>query len=389
MYCGLAVSAREKTSTKKLSSYLTLFFKKIVKCLKRNLKNEMKVFIIGKLFISDESNIEIEAAEFRNACEKIGANLAQAGHEILVCSPFEDSADYHVLKGASQASKSLHSRIAFHYIDTEEVRNKLDSVVTELGLERVSKIPSAPLSNEGDQARRYAWLLCQLNALESSHATIALGGDLDGAANMLLLLAAGKSKAVLPLPFLGGAAKLDFSRRRFELKDRLGQSFETLNDQRSASTVSQLLDAISRGSTSSGKRLDTNSFFISYSRDRSSDADFTEALLRRRNLRVSRDESDFGAGYAIPASIRESIFGATVFVALWCAEYACSPWCFDEMELALDRRDKGAIELWILCLDKTRVVPKRARCLLFLDASTRSELESSVIAQLERLVRNS
>ncbi|RBN36059.1 hypothetical protein DMN50_37435, partial [Priestia megaterium] len=71
-------------------------------------------------------------------------------------------------------------------------------------------------------------------------------------------------------------------------------------------------------------------------------------LLRRRNLQVFRDESKFGAGHAIPTLIEEAIYGANIFIAVWCTEYACSPWCFDEFELALDRADAEKIELWII-----------------------------------------
>ncbi|RBN36039.1 hypothetical protein DMN50_37535, partial [Priestia megaterium] len=68
----------------------------------------------------------------------------------------------------------------------------------------------------------YAWLLCQLQALESCQTIIAIGGKLDGSANMLLLLAESKRKKILPLSFLGGAAEQSFYRKRYELQDIFG-----------------------------------------------------------------------------------------------------------------------------------------------------------------------
>lgn len=201
------------------------------------------------------------------------------------------------------------------------------------------------------------------------------GGEIDGAANMLLLLADSKRRTVLPLPFLGGAAKLAFDRRRYELADRLGDVFNTLYDSNCTSRTAELLAILENNHTrhSQPKRI-SPSFFISYARNRVAEADFVENILRRRNLKVFRDETDFGAGHAIPNSIKEAIFEADIFIALWSSEYACSPWCFDEIEIALDRQENNALNIWILRIDTTRVVPKRARDLLYFDTFDRSGL---------------
>ena len=268
-------------------------------------------------------------------------------------------------------------------MDTPRVKERLNEEVSALGLQRVVRVPSPPPQTEDRQAQRYAWLLCQLNAMESCQVVIALGGNPSGAANMLLLLADGKQKAMLPLPFLGGAPKLAIDSRRYELRDRLGEKFEELHDEACVGKASDLVEAISIRSAAGGAcETDSPLFFISYARDRQGEADFVETLLRRRNLRVFRDESDFGAGYSIPTLIREAIFAAHVFVILWSSAYACSPWCFDEMELALDRHAAGKLKLWILRVDDTRIVPKRARDLLFYDASSRADLEGRMLQLL-------
>lgn len=345
----------------------------------------MKVFVVGGLVSRAIESAPAEAAVLERTCRQLGIGLAAAGHEIVLCSPFEDAADIHVLRGAAGTTEGRKAQVAFHFVDTPAVTQKLEAVVNELGLARVSRIPHPPPKEDNQQSRRYAWLLCQLNALESSHVTVALGGDPNGAANMLLLLADGKRKAVLPLAFMGGAAKLAFDRRRYELEDRLGTSATTLQREDGVLHVPELVAALAQAAGSSNRsRHETPSFFISYARGRQGEADYVETLLRRRNLRVFRDESDFGAGHAIPTAIREAIFEANVFIALWSSEYACSPWCFDEMELALDRQADAGLELWIVRVDATRIVPKRARDLVFYDAPTRTALEARVMDLLER-----
>jgi hypothetical protein len=48
--------------------------------------------------------------------------------------------------------------------------------------------------------------------------------------------------------------------------------------------------------------------------------------------------------------------------SLYSADYATSPHCFDELDLALDRIENGDdLGVWLLRLDDTRLVPRRAR----------------------------
>lgn len=46
--------------------------------------------------------------------------------------------------------------------------------------------------------------------------------------------------------------------------------------------------------------------------------------------------------------------------------------------IALDRHEQKAIKIWILRVDATRIVPKRARDLLYFDAFDRSELAARI-----------
>lgn len=220
---------------------------------------------------------------------------------------------------------------------------------------------------------------------------IALGGKPSSSANLLLLLAEARHRNVLPLTFLGGAAAQAFQRRQYELEDYLGDRIAAFNDLSRIGEVMALADKLVGGRRAHSKRETPCTFFISYARSRPQEADFVEMFLRRRSFTVLRDEHDFGAGHAIPSEIRENIHRANVFVAIWCREYACSPWCYDEFDLALERHKAGGLSLWILCVDETRIVPPLARDLVNYPARTREDLEgqvSKLLDQFQRLAKS-
>ncbi|MDB6011754.1 MAG: hypothetical protein JWL65_4004 [Gammaproteobacteria bacterium] len=347
----------------------------------------MKLFIIGGLTrTGDEVDRAGEQSRLTEACALLGRSVASPENTVLACSPFEDSADAAVLRGVANIPVEQQPTIEFHFVDSPPVRAAMDRLVTTLGLRKVKPFPHPPPKSDSAEARRFAWLVCQLSALDEASVTFALGGDGDGSANMLMLVAEGRRKPLLPFPFLGGAAKQAFERRRYELEDRLGKDLcSSLQEACSAGNALKLAAALLRQRKAGTQlRVESPLFFISYSRARQQEADHVETVLRRRNLRVFRDEHDFGAGHSLPDAIREAIYAADVFIALWCVEYACSPWCFDEIELALDRKEAGKMELWVFSLDGTRFVPKRMRDRNVLPVKSRLELEGEVIKLIDR-----
>jgi hypothetical protein len=344
----------------------------------------MKVFVIGGLAQGTEDGGE--RTRLATACNAVGSSIAAAGHSLVLCSPFGDSADSAVLTGVALHRPSLAPMVEFHFVDTKETRAELNRLTETLGL-HVTKCPHpAPAKDSDAIGMRYAWLFCQLWALDSCQVVIALGGKEAGSANMLLLLAEERRKPVLPFSSLGGAAAQSLSRRRYELEDRLGSQWARLNADDAFDSAGSLVEILATSATSHAEQevAQPPRFFISYSRARSAEADFVEMLLRRRNQVVFRDESEFGAGHAVPTEIREAIYGADVFVAIWCREYACSPWCYDELNLALDRSERGDLDLWILCVDDTRIIPPRARSLVNFPVCSRQELEGRVMELLRR-----
>lgn len=346
----------------------------------------MRIFVIGGTTLdSADSKYQEQKVLLNSVCRQLGRSIAKAGHSVIVCSPFENSADLEVMRGFAETPQPRPA-IEIHYPDSDGVRFRLNEVIQELELTTVSRYAYSPPQLENKESWRYAWLLCQLNAIDRSQVIIAIGGQPDGSANMLLLLAAGKQKPLLPIPFLGGAANQAFYEHRYELADRLGQAIDILQEPDRVSEFIHLSEnLVDTGSVTPKVQGHRPRFFISYPRARPADADYVETILRRRNMPVFRDETDFGAGHEIPSKIREAIYSADVFVAIWCREYACSPWCFDELELALERHTQKLIELWILCVDETRIVPRRARDLVYYQIKSRDELEGRVVLLLNRL----
>lgn len=333
----------------------------------------MKIMIIGG---KTEKNEHWE--EIKEACFEIGKTLRLKKHLLELCSPFEDSADYWVLKGYVSDANSAVS-VNFHYVKLDNVEEQIQKLESEHV--KINKIPNIVREVQDNKAMKYAWLLCQLEALESCHCIIAIGGKNSGSANMLLCFAEGKRKLVIPLIFGGGAAQLSYERRLYQLRDMFGDDVRLLNDKTDYRKIIEQMD-ISRAGNS--KTFEERKIFISYARNRPSEADYIETLLRRRGISVFRDESEFGAGKEIPIQIEENIHKANTFIAVYCAEYACSPWCYDELELALDLAEKQQMDIWIIDVDDTRIISKRARDLLYYQVSTREEIEGIMLKLLSK-----
>lgn len=341
----------------------------------------MKIFIIGSVINNTKKNDDNPRSSlFSSTCRKIGKAIANANHIPIICSPFEDSADYYILQGISESSNK-HLKIEIYYPDTKQIKLKINSVLKKFKLSNYSYYPTHPLHISVSSPIQYSWLLCQLNALDNCQLVLALGGKLEGSANMLLLLAAARRIPILPLQFLGGASSIAFQRHYYEIEDCLGDLFKDIVVPQKSNNFIQAIERIAnRSLNNKNENVKKQRYFISYARARSAEADFVETILRRRNKIVFRDENDFGTASDLPNTIRESIFSADVFIALYCQEYVCSPYCFDELELAIKRKNQNKLRLIILRLDATRMVPPEARDLIFYDVKSRLELEGKIIS---------
>jgi len=342
----------------------------------------MKIFIVGGTSVSTSDPMYDDQSRVLNlSMERIGRELVSAGHDLLVCSPFAGSADLAAVKGIAEILNKTDSRsVEFHCPDSPDVERELTGLADSLRLKpfRVYSHP-LPTDEHGKGQWSYGWLLAQLSAMDRSQAVVAIGGKVEGSSSLLLALAEGQRKPVLPFIFLEGAAAQAFQRRRYELEDVLQDKLSALQYVERMTDVGILLESVITHRLIKSMKEVPVRFFLSYPKCRPQEADFVEITLRRRNFEVYRDERNFGAGRSLPGEITESIHRANVFVAIWCREYACSPWCFDEFELAIKRGKT----LWLLCVDDTRIVPPAARNLISYPARNREELERHVLTLLE------
>lgn len=331
----------------------------------------MKIMIIGGQTEKDE-----DLEKIKGVCFEIGKLLRLKKHLLELCSPFEDSADYWVFKGYVTDDSSRVS-VNFHYVNVDCVEEKIKELENKNVI--INRIPTFVREIQDDKEMKYAWLLCQLEALECSDCIMAIGGKNTGSANMLLRFAEGKRKTVIPFVFTGGAAQLSYERRQYQLTDTFGKDVYCLNDK---TCYEKIIEQIDVNKVEINKSFEEKEIFISYARKRPFEADYIETLLRRRGISVFRDESEFGAGKEIPTQIEENIHKANTFIAVYCAEYACSPWCYDELELALDLKDKEQMDIWILCVDDTRIISKRARNLVYYQVPNREDIEGKLLELL-------
>lgn len=335
----------------------------------------MKIMIVGgSPSFSSIEDTERSSIVCEESVSQIAKLLVEKGHEIIVCSPFAGSADYVALNGIAAATRPC--RLEFHYPDILEVRDKIEDWDNKLPNATMDKFPHYPPETDDEGALRHAWLLSQLSALDRASALIAVGGRIGGSAELLLKLAHSRRFPILPITILNGASARFFDTHRYEYDDIFGSDVDALH---SADGIERIPDLIAK-LTSKRSQISQqgNRVFVSYARTQSSMADFVEMALRRRGIDVVRDEASFEPGHAIPDEIQEKIISAQIFIALWSLDYASSPWCFDEIEFALDRQESGALDIWFIQLDETRIVPPRARNKVTHKAVNRDELKAVI-----------
>ena len=288
----------------------------------------MKLFVIGGPCITkQEPQFPDQLKLLRRSMRRLGRDVIQANHDLLVCSPFADSADVEAVRGAAEALGEGESPcIEFHYPGAPNITQELESLLASLpsGCVRLFKY-HPPIDPESSEARTHAWLLAQLSAMNRSHAVVAIGGKPTGSASLLLLLAEGQGKSVLPLTFLEGAAAQSFQRRQYELRDRLHDDLAALHDPNRIGETVTLIERLTSDRRRGLRRTAPTCFFISYPRSRPQEADYVEMILRRRGVEVLRDDQDFRPGSPLEGEIREYINKCDHFIAIWCRSTPAVP----------------------------------------------------------------
>lgn len=71
---------------------------------------------------------------------EIGRSLALKGHKLIVCSPFQDSADFHVLKGAASVVNPVMAHIFFPA--EQNVTSEISGLKASIGDVELEPLPS-------------------------------------------------------------------------------------------------------------------------------------------------------------------------------------------------------------------------------------------------------
>ena len=286
--------------------------------------------------------------------------MGEANLDLIICSPFPDSADFFTIKGYSKSVTT--GKVFFHSPKHEKVQKKRNDLIKVLG-DQCPEIhcfehPGPP----NDTAWSQAWLLSQLQALEYADAIVAIGGKVSKTANTLLHLAEGKGIAIIPFTFLGGAAELFFKRHKWDsLHPTLNTNY--LKEEKGIIEVIQLINQIKidRISKINQNLAKPNSFFISRSNFDSYFGDKLKLFLERRGYNVFLGDEVVNSSQMALITIESTIISCDVCIILWSKNFALSPWCYDELKLAINLQNSGELRIWFFNIDNSLVVPSRAR----------------------------
>jgi hypothetical protein len=128
------------------------------------------------------------------------------------------------------------------------------------------------------------------------------------------------------------------------------------------------------------KEKPSKTIFISYAQSNSSTADFIEICLRRNNIEIKRDNIDLDTGDPIWEKIKNLIDDSSIFLAIYDKEYACSHWCYDELEYAIENEK----EIWLFKTDSTSVINPKFRHRLNEEVKDRKAIEHKITALLHK-----
>jgi hypothetical protein len=187
---------------------------------------------------------------------------------MVLCNPFEDSADVHVLRGMAMSAND--KSVAFHCVGcpactgslttlrrTSASRGNADSISSAADgwpaavSIRVAAVPTGRTRIVSRDCRR-GWA----SRRGSQHAAAASRCSTQGCCAWL---------------FPGGAAGLVFERRRCELEDRLGAKVEKLYREDGIFHVSEFVNLMASGAPACGRvPQEAPGIFISYARGRHS-----------------------------------------------------------------------------------------------------------------------
>lgn len=118
--------------------------------------------------------------------------------------------------------------------------------------------------------------------------------------------------------------------------------------------------------------------FISVARQDAAMGAALDDVLKSYGIEVVLGESEIVSDQLIPATIEHALRRSDIVAVLWSRSYAQSPWCYDELALALNLEALGGMKVWLFNLDDSSIVPTRARKLPAVSVRSEEGLRSAV-----------
>ena len=100
--------------------------------------------------------------------------------------------------------------------------------------------------------------------------------------------------------------------------------------------------------------------------------------LKSYGIEVVLGECEIVSDQLIPATIEHALRRSDIVAVLWSRSYAQSPWCYDELALALNLEALGGMKVWLFNLDDSSIVPTRARKLPGVSVRSEEGLRSAI-----------
>jgi len=289
------------------------------------------------------------------ACHTLGRHLAECRVTLLICNPWDESADYHVAMG--YAGDDRAGAVHLFMPEGEETKRNDDRFPNALDNDRIAVERNwYPVVGNGEFSPE-TWLYCQLQALEYSDAVVALGGAEGRSTSVLLQLAEARGVHVLPFAHWRGAAGAAYERNR-EHFEVLGIA-ESLLRRNGIEDLPDLIRAVAL--SRAGQPSDLRSVFLSRAAKDSAAAECVAEHLERRGIAAVFGDKPQAPGRDVSAVIHQRMRESQVCAIFWSQHFALSPHCFIELLEALRRARRENLHIWLLRLDSTPVVHPEAR----------------------------
>ncbi len=318
---------------------------------------------------------DFEKASLTTACQELGKFLAKAGVRMLVCSPFTDSVDFYAVRG--YARSGFVGQIEFHSPNHPDVKEG-HRILKEVFDKSKAEIEHYYHPGYEDDASRFqAWLLSQLKALDKAEMVIAIGGRISNTASTVLYLAEDRGLPIVPYTFLKGAAQRAFARSGWEkLHPKIDPAI--LESEDGVSKVIEIANQLLIDKVSSESKMLSapETVFISRAKEDADLADKLSRELKKARIKVLMGDALFQEHQGIEAAIERDIQESDLFIILWSKNYALSPWCYNELESALEHLRNEQLVIWLFTLDDTPILPRKARKLRAIRITSEQELLS-------------